>query len=285
MDSAARPRREVAVGLIVDSAGRLLLQHRDNKPGLPGADLWGFFGGHIESDERPSQTFLREMEEELGWRPRHLELYGRYEVDRGGFDLVSHAFAAHLDVPQEQLVLGEGQAFALFAPDALPEHMVPGADAVLREFAGSLAYRRVKRSWAIMTTTALIVDGDGNFLLQHRDDKPEIDNPGMWGSFGGELEPYETPDEGLLRELDEELAWQPASFELDATYPYDGRHGRQLIYVYAAALDVPLDRLVLGEGQGLGAFPPDSLPERTVPELRMLIERFAQGERYRSLAR
>ena len=65
----------IAVGLIVAEDGRLLLQHRDDKPGLPGAGLWGFFGGHLEPGETPSRAFLREMREELGWRPRHFEHY------------------------------------------------------------------------------------------------------------------------------------------------------------------------------------------------------------------
>ena len=95
-------RPAYAVGLITAPDGRLLLQLRDNKPGLPGAGLWGFFGGHVEDGERPSAAFLREMDEELGWRPRRFELFAPRDVDRDGWHVTSHAFAAHLDVPVER---------------------------------------------------------------------------------------------------------------------------------------------------------------------------------------
>src|SRR6476619_4974220 len=96
------PKREVAVGLIVDDDGRVLLQLRDDRPGLPGAGQWGFFGGHLEPGERAQDAFLREMDEELGWRPKHFEDYLTTTVDRGGWDVESHVFAAHLDVPFER---------------------------------------------------------------------------------------------------------------------------------------------------------------------------------------
>lgn len=288
-------RAEVAVGLIVAGDGRLLLQHRDANPEITGAGLWGFFGGHLEPGETPTAAFLREMDEELSWRPRHFEHYLTREIERRdgdkgyGWHVVSHVFAAHLDVPIDRLTLGEGQAMALYAPDALPTAIVPGLVGVIEEFARSDAYRRVKREWDLISTTGLLVDAEGRFLLQLRDDKPEIVNPAMWGSFGGRVEPHETdaretPEEGFLREMQEELGWQPSSYELYAAGPYrtlDGADPRlQLIYVYAAPVDVPLDALVLGEGQAMASFAPDALPENTVPALRALIARFTASGAY-----
>jgi 8-oxo-dGTP diphosphatase len=275
------PRRQIAVGLIVADDGRLLLQLRDNKPGLTGAGQWGFFGGHVEPDELPFEAFLREMDEELGWRPRHFERYTTVEVDRDGWHVTSHAFAAHLDVPIEALTLGEGQAMALFPPDALPPETAPSVPPVIAGFAASDAYRRVRKRWDAVTATALIVDREGRFLLQHRDDKPGIYNPGLWGSFGGAIDPYETPDDGLLRELREELSWQPERLELYGAYPYEG--GKLLIYVFIAPIAVPIEKLVLGEGQGMAFFAPGDLPADTVPDLRVLIERFAQSDPYRGM--
>jgi 8-oxo-dGTP diphosphatase len=294
------PRREVAVGLIVADDGRVLLQHRDDKPGVSGAGLWGFFGGHVERGERTNEAFLREMREELGWQPRHFEHYLTDDTPplpgaKGyGARVTSHVFAAHLQVPLGALTLGEGQAMALFAPDVLPPALVPGLAEIIVAFARSDAYKRVKRAWDMISTTALIVDAEGRFLLQLRDEKPEIVNPGLWGSFGGRLEPHETPDpetpeEGFLRELWEELAWEPQRFELYMSAPYrtlgDGDARGQLIYVYAAPLDVPQDALVLGEGEAMALFAPGALPERIVPALRGLIERFAATELYGEVMR
>lgn len=298
-DSSQQPLHDIggaiAVGLIVDDGGSLLLQHRDDKPGLPGAGLWGLFGGHVEPGERISAAFLREMREELGWQPSHFEHYLTREAeplpvgDAIGHTHRSHVFAAHLDAPLDALTLGEGQAMGLFAPDALPEAIVPGIARVIEEFARTDAYKRVKRGWDLIATTALIVDAEGRFLLQLRDDNPDIVNPGLWGSFGGRVEPHETdlsetPGEGFLREMREELAWEPRHFELYLSAPYrtlgegDPRH--QLIYVYAAALDVPMESLVLGEGEAMRLFAPDALPEAIIPALHDLIVRFITTDLY-----
>ena len=144
-------REEVAVGLIVADDGRLLLQHRDDNPAIGGAGLWGLFGGHLDPGEAVTAAFLREMDEELGWRPRHFEHYLSRDIthqagERGyadGAALTSHVFAAHLDVPIDRLTLGEGQAMAPYAPDALPDAIVPGLDGIIAEFVRSDAYKRV----------------------------------------------------------------------------------------------------------------------------------------------
>ncbi len=297
---ADRSTHEVAVGLIAAGDGRLLLQHRDAKPEITGAGLWGFFGGHVEAGEATSRAFLREMDEELGWRPRHFEHYLTTDApplpgDKGyGLGVISHVFAAHLDVPVDGLTLGEGQGMALFAPDALPAGIVPGLVEVIQEFARSPVYERVRREWDLISTTGLLVDAEGRFLLQLRDDKPGIANAGLWGSFGGRVEPHETderetPAEGFVREIAEELSWRPRSYELYHAFGYrtlaGGDPRRQLIYVYAAPVDVPLGEMVLGEGQAMAFFAPGALPEMTVPALRGLIERFVAEPMYMETAR
>jgi 8-oxo-dGTP pyrophosphatase MutT (NUDIX family) len=174
---------------------------------------------------------------------------------------------------------------ALFAPDALPDDAMPSIRPVIADFVASPAYKRVRRRYDVLTATALLVGHDGRFLLQHRDDKPEIANPGKWGSFGGEIEPGETPDEGFLREMREELGWQPARYEMYAAAPLHIGEAWQLIYIYTARVDVPFERLTLGEGQGMAYFAPDALPDAIVPELRMLIERFAATDAYANVMR
>jgi 8-oxo-dGTP pyrophosphatase MutT (NUDIX family) len=168
---------------------------------------------------------------------------------------------------------------------ALPGAIARDLPECFREFARSDAYKRVKHRYDAITATGILVDRDGRFLLQHRDDKPDIYNPGLWGSFGGSIEPYETPGDGFLRELQEELSWQPRSYELYASGPFvDSGGERLLVYVYAAPVEVAVDALVLGEGQGLAFFAPGELPEATVPAYRALLERFAASDTYVRLA-
>lgn len=50
----------------------------------------------------------------------------------------------------------------------------------------------------------LLMMNDGSLILQVRDNKPGITNPGLISSFGGHIEPGEQPIEAALREINEE---------------------------------------------------------------------------------
>lgn len=54
----------VAACALVDADGRVLLAQRP--PGKPMAGLWEFPGGKVEGNERPEETLIRELKEELG---------------------------------------------------------------------------------------------------------------------------------------------------------------------------------------------------------------------------
>ena len=67
---------------------------------------------------------------------------------------------------------------------------------------------------------AIIIDAQGRYLFQLRDDIPTITFPGYWGLFGGALESLETPNLAIKRELYEELFYLPTSIELFFSYTY-----------------------------------------------------------------
>lgn len=93
-----------------------------------------------------------------------------------------------------------------------------------------------------------VLEQNGRWLVQLRDDVPGIVAPGAWGLFGGHLDPGEGPGEALLRELHEEISWCPP-----APLPYWFRHANaeRIAHVFRAALPVPLASLVLLEGQDM----------------------------------
>ncbi|MFD1670537.1 NUDIX domain-containing protein [Agrilactobacillus yilanensis] len=61
-------------------------------------------------------------------------------------------------------------------------------------------------------TLALIIQGN-KVLLLNRYNKPYI---GQWNGFGGKIEPGETPEQGIKRELMEETGITPAHYTLVA---------------------------------------------------------------------
>lgn len=85
----------------------------------------------------------------------------------------------------------------------------------------------------LVVVAAALVDRDGRLLVQQR---PEgLSMAGLWEFPGGKLEPGETPEQALIRELEEELAIDvdhaclaPACF---ASEPLGDRHLLLLLYV------------------------------------------------------
>jgi 8-oxo-dGTP pyrophosphatase MutT (NUDIX family) len=62
---------------------------------------------------------------------------------------------------------------------------------------------------------ALLIDPDGRYIVQRRDDSPKIFFPGHWGCFGGAVEAGEPPLDAMRRELREELELTVDAAELE----------------------------------------------------------------------
>lgn len=107
--------------------------------------------------------------------------------------------------------------------------------------------------------------------MQLRDDRPDIFYPDHWGCFGGAIETGETAEQALIRELKEELSFQPRDpvqigrfvFEL----PGLGFLPFERIFYEVRIADADLDGMVLGEGAEMRAFDPHHLlaRERVTP--------------------
>lgn len=100
----------------------------------------------------------------------------------------------------------------------------------------------------VPTVAIAILYRDQQFLMQLRDNIPNILYPGYWGLFGGHLEPGETPEIALQRELLEEIGYTPPTASFFGQYP----DPHVMRYVFQAPLTVEVDQLVLMEGWDLG---------------------------------
>jgi 8-oxo-dGTP diphosphatase len=125
--------QEVSVKLVlvvacalVDTDGRVLLAERP--AGRSMAGLWEFPGGKLEAGERPEETLIRELMEELGIVVR--------EACLAPLTFASHAYADfHLLMPlyvcrrwEGMVTAREGQRLAWVRPNRLRDYPMPPAD-------------------------------------------------------------------------------------------------------------------------------------------------------------
>lgn len=102
----------------------------------------------------------------------------------------------------------------------------------------------MKNHQNLTIVTMAILYREGKFLMQLRDDIEGILYPGQWGFFGGHLEAGETIEEGLKRELLEEINYNCQDFNLF----WREQKANFSKYVYSAPLTVTIDQLTLNEG-------------------------------------
>ena len=102
---------------------------------------------------------------------------------------------------------------------------------------------------------------EGKILLQYRDSGPPMD-PLSWSLFGGSVEAGETPTEGVLREMKEELGLEllPTDVRLLSetvrTLP-DGRH--QTVYFFEGVQPLVWGMFLIHEGAGAAFLTKDEI--------------------------
>ena len=119
----------VAACALVDPDGRVLLAQRPE--GKPMAGLWEFPGGKVETGERPEETLIRELEEELGIVVK--------EACLAPLTFASHTYPEfHLLMPlyvcrrwDGIVTAREGQRLSWVRPNRLREYPMPPADVPL----------------------------------------------------------------------------------------------------------------------------------------------------------
>jgi 8-oxo-dGTP diphosphatase len=119
----------VAACALIDPDGRVLIAERPAGKSMAG--LWEFPGGKVEAGERPEQTLIRELKEELGIVVN--------ETCLAPLTFASHAYPDfHLLMPlfvcrrwEGTVTALEGQGLAWVRPNRLRDYPMPPADVPL----------------------------------------------------------------------------------------------------------------------------------------------------------
>nr|WP_276514681.1 (deoxy)nucleoside triphosphate pyrophosphohydrolase [Roseovarius nubinhibens] len=109
--------------------------------------------------------------------------------------------------------------------------------------------RRLSLVKTVLVSAVALIDIDGRVLLAQRPEGKSL--AGMWEFPGGKVEPGETPEVALIRELHEELGietWQSCLAPLTfASHSYEGFHLLMPLFACRKWEGVPQGR----EGQAL----------------------------------
>ena len=144
-------QRQFAGVVLVDRAGRILLQERDEHPRID-PEKWGLAGGHVEPGEDFETAAYRELEEETGVRlaPGDLELFGEFTVDHreayGTWDRMQ-AFVAATDLTDADIECHEGRQIVFVDPDlARGLDLTAGAADIVPALLDSPTYARLRET-------------------------------------------------------------------------------------------------------------------------------------------
>lgn len=111
--------------------------------------------------------------------------------------------------------------------------------------------------------SALFATEDGRYLLQLRDDFAGLPLRGHWALFGGAVEPGESAEAALLREIEEELSFSIPGYELfsDALYALPRTTGRviQKSVFFVPITEADVTGMTLREGADKALFMVDEM--------------------------
>lgn len=130
--------RDGVIAVCLDAERRVLLARQYNHGA--GEVLWELPGGGIEADESPDDAVRRELAEEVGVRPEHVECIGAYLINPRRSPFRIHVFVATGPRPAPT----SPDDTELIEPAWVAEHEV---DAMIRD--GRLSQAPALAAWAI----------------------------------------------------------------------------------------------------------------------------------------
>ena len=116
--------------ILAKNSGRVLLQQRSPDVKYPGT--WGFFGGKSEGQERPIETLLREIQEEIGSIPAYQKVIPLSSYTSNDNKFTYHTFVILVKkefIPKK--LNKESSGFSWTNIDNFPQPLHPGVKSQL----------------------------------------------------------------------------------------------------------------------------------------------------------
>src|SRR5210317_1789626 len=96
-------------------------------------------------------------------------------------------------------------------------------------------------------SSIIFINDTEQILLFLRDNIPDLPYPNMWDVPGGHVEPDESPENCIIREMKEEMDLILNEFELFSKIEFEDR----IEYTFWTRADLDIDEIELTEGQRL----------------------------------
>jgi 8-oxo-dGTP diphosphatase len=125
----------------------------------------------------------------------------------------------------------------------------------------------------------LLFDCNRRLLVYLRDNDPAIPFPNHWDFFGGHLEAGESPEQALVREVQEEVGVKLTEWNFFRLYHCTrGDAYPNTKHIYWAQIDQSCAELTLNEGQQLMSIGADEVDQiKFANILRQILEEFIEN--------
>ncbi len=271
---------------LIDPAGRVLLQQRDDDLPPAGYGRWAVPGGGREGNESPEETIRREFAEETTVELAHVTHFGDL-IGLVDETAILHAFASNDVVPRETIEVLEGIDFQYWGPaeiDELP--LNPRTRRFVRDFFESAAYAALRGQQRAAGAGVIEIDRWGRLLVRrHALGSGDLTTEDFRLPLV-EIGPAESPDAAGLRHFEEETGALLPTLKHFRSYrrsddfpnaPFETLH----LYYH----DADLDAAELGsDGSEFLYLDPKGLAEAPVAAVtRRLLGEFLESPAYKAM--